>query len=237
MPLPAALVWTGFVLATILVPALIPVVVAIPPRRPGVTMASHARALGGDLRLALALSALVITFLAHQAWLMGDAITRTLYRLFISRRHLLEWVTAAQAATGPRLGLTGVYRRMAGALVVCLRGPSWPSCWRGHGTWKLALPFAAALGCLATGGALGKRRAAGRESGSGLGTGCAGPAPHCAPHLAVLRELRHAGRQRPAARIISRRSHARCSRTAPRRPISGCIFSPWPARMISVGSA
>ena len=35
--------------------------------------------------------------IAHYAWLMGDAIVRTLYRLFVSRRQLLEWRTASQA--------------------------------------------------------------------------------------------------------------------------------------------
>ena len=46
---------------------------------------------------------------------MGDAIGRTLYRLFVTRRHLLEWVTAAQAQLGAALDLAGFYRRMAGA--------------------------------------------------------------------------------------------------------------------------
>lgn len=142
LPNPDALVWTGFVLATILVPALIPVVMAIPLRRRGVTIVSHCRALGGDLRLAMGLAALVVTFMAHQAWLMGDAIVRTLYRLCISHRHLLEWVTAAQAATGPRLGLAGVYRHMAGGLVFAGAGLVIAVGAR-HGTWQLALPFAA----------------------------------------------------------------------------------------------
>ena len=62
---------------------------------------SHLRALGTDLRLAFAQWALVVTFLGHQAWLMGDAIVRTLVRLLVTRRHLLEWVPAAQAAIGP----------------------------------------------------------------------------------------------------------------------------------------
>ena len=141
LPLAGSLIWTGFVLGTILVPPMIPVAMAIPPRRPGVTIASHTRALGGDLRLALRLAALVLTFLAHQAWLMGDAITRTLYRLCISRRNLLEWVTAAQAASGPRLGLAGVYRRMAGALA--LAGAGLVIALVAHGSWQLALPFAA----------------------------------------------------------------------------------------------
>ena len=39
---------------------------------------------------------------------MGDAIARTLVRLFVTRRHLLEWVPAAQATIGPRLDLLGL---------------------------------------------------------------------------------------------------------------------------------
>ena len=142
LPLTGSLIWTGFVLATILVPPMIPVVMAIPPRRPGITLASHIRALGGDLRLALWLAALVLTFLAHQAWLMGDAIVRTLYRVCVSHRHLLEWVTAAQAATGPRLGRVGLYRHMAGAPVLAVAGVVIALAVR-HGSWQLALPFAA----------------------------------------------------------------------------------------------
>ena len=100
LPLPAASIWTLFVVLTVTLPTLIPVVAAIPPRRPGVTRASHVRALGGDLRLALIFSTLTLTFLADQACLMTDAIGRTLWRLGVSRRHLLEWAPAAQATCG-----------------------------------------------------------------------------------------------------------------------------------------
>ena len=49
---------------------------------------------------------------------MADAIVRTLFRLFVSRRNLLEWVTAAQAQVSPRLDLAGFYRRMSGGVVI-----------------------------------------------------------------------------------------------------------------------
>ena len=88
------------------------------PRRAGITLRSHLAALGSDLRLALTQWALVITFLGHQAWLMGDAIARTLVRLFVTRRHLLEWVPAAQAAIGRRLDLLGFYRVMASGVAL-----------------------------------------------------------------------------------------------------------------------
>jgi cyclic beta-1,2-glucan synthetase len=141
LPVEAAVMWTVFVLSTIILPTLIPLVAAIVPRRSGITIASHTRAFSSDLTLALSLSALIIVFLAHQAWLMGDAIVRTLWRLFVSRRHLLEWVPAAQVASGPGLGLSGTYRRMAGALVIAVAAllVAWLS---GQGTWVLAVPLA-----------------------------------------------------------------------------------------------
>ena len=38
-----------------------------------------------------------LVFWADQAWTMTDAIVRTLYRLSISRRNLLQWTTTAQS--------------------------------------------------------------------------------------------------------------------------------------------
>src|ERR1019366_8828153 len=76
---------------------------------------------------------------------MGDAIARTLVRLFVTRRHLLEWVTAAQATTGPRLDLLGFYRVMAGGVVLGVLGVLGVlvALLSGHGPWPLALPLAA----------------------------------------------------------------------------------------------
>ena len=38
---------------------------------------------------------LAVVFLPHQAWVSADAIVRTLWRLWVTRRHLLEWQTAS----------------------------------------------------------------------------------------------------------------------------------------------
>jgi cyclic beta-1,2-glucan synthetase len=143
MPLQDAIVWTSFVLSTIVLPPLIPVLAQIARHRPGVTMASHLRALGGELRLALIQAGLMIIFLAHQAWLMGDAILRTLFRLVITRRHLLEWVPAAHAAFGRHPGVVRFYIRMFGALVVGAAAMAVAYIW-GQTTWPLAMVFAVA---------------------------------------------------------------------------------------------
>ncbi|MGK7863897.1 GH36-type glycosyl hydrolase domain-containing protein [Falsiroseomonas sp. E2-1-a4] len=140
LPSPAAaLVWTLLILATIALPTLLPVVAAILPWRKGVTLASHTRALAHDLATALAHSGLLVTFLAHQAWLMGDAIARTLWRLFASHRHLLQWVPSAEATRSRRLGLGGSFHAMSGGLVVG-GVAGLVAVLSGH--WLLAGPFA-----------------------------------------------------------------------------------------------
>ncbi|HZY58650.1 MAG TPA: hypothetical protein VFE56_02730, partial [Candidatus Binataceae bacterium] len=88
------------------------------PRRQGISKRSHVRAVVVDLALASSQIALLITFLAHQAWLMTDAIVRTLFRLLVTHRMMLEWVTAARAQRRTRLDLQGFYRRMAGAVAL-----------------------------------------------------------------------------------------------------------------------
>ncbi len=60
-------------------------------------------------------------FLLNQALLALDAIARTLFRLFISRRHLLEWETAAAAERRLGNALHHFYRNMAPSLV-CAAG-------------------------------------------------------------------------------------------------------------------
>ena len=142
LPLQDALFWSLCILATIIVPTLIPAIGALMPRHEGITPHSHLRALGVDFGLAAMLSVLQITFLAHQAWLMSDAILRTLTRLFVTRRHLLQWVTAAQATIGVRLDLFGFYRRMAGAPVIGLLALA-IAFLAGRAAWPLAAAFGA----------------------------------------------------------------------------------------------
>ena len=142
LPIYPALVWTSFVLATIVVPNLIPVISAIPSRRPGARISAHLRALAGDLGLAAVLTVLNVTFLADQTRLMSDAILRTLWRLFVSRRHLLQWVPAAQTLVEPHLGLSGYIVRMSGAICIAV-AVMLVALLFGHGGWPVAAPLVA----------------------------------------------------------------------------------------------
>ena len=138
----AALLWTGFVLATVVVPSFVSAISALASRRPGVPLADHARAVVKDLELATATAAINVTFLADQAWLMGDAIVRTLWRLLHSRRKLLEWTSAAQVSQSQRLDVRGVAQEMAGGMFLALVAFA-VSVFFGRGAWPLAAPFAA----------------------------------------------------------------------------------------------
>ncbi|MDI6870912.1 MAG: glucoamylase family protein [Bacillota bacterium] len=115
--------------------------------------------LGAGLRQGLSLprqlapSALAALFLPYQALTMLDAVVRTLYRMCISRRHLLEWVTSAHAGRQTPRTLRGTWRRMAGGQLLVLGSavavtaaapPTWPLTWSLAAIW-LTAPFWAFL--------------------------------------------------------------------------------------------
>lgn len=114
---------------------------AIVPRRRGLSLWSHFGALGTDAMMALAQFVLTVVFLADQAWRMVDATLGTAYRLAVSRRYLLEWLTAAQAGAAGRPGIAGQFRFMAAgvalalamALAIFMINPA---------VWPLVVPFA-----------------------------------------------------------------------------------------------
>src|SRR3989442_1550542 len=133
-------VWTAFVLATIALPTFLSALGGVIPRNHDISKRSHTRAVARDLLMAASQTAFAITMLAHQAWLMSDAIVRTLVRMCVTRRHLLEWVTAAQAKAGLRLDLHGFYRRMAGGPTLAAAAAAVVA-WGGLGAWPFALPF------------------------------------------------------------------------------------------------
>ncbi len=70
-----------------------------------------------------------VVFLPHQAWLYGDAILRSLYRNFISRKHLLQWTVSTAFEKKDRAScfeqlyvLAGL--SLAGLILVCPKTPA-----------------------------------------------------------------------------------------------------------------
>jgi cyclic beta-1,2-glucan synthetase len=139
-PVAPAIVWTTFILLTIILPPFLPLFAGLIPRRPGVTIRNHLRGLGGDLALGLSQSIFLITFLAHQAWLMVDAVFRSLFRMVV-RRRLLEWVTAAQAESEHRFDHRRLLVQVGGSLVFA-GGVAIVLRLSGNSAWPIAVPFA-----------------------------------------------------------------------------------------------
>lgn len=117
LPAPAALAWLALVVASLLLPSVLPLAPAVLLRREGVTRRSQLRALASDLGHGLVRGMLDLAFLSHQAALMVDAIARTLWRLLVTHRHLLEWTTAASAQSRAKDAVGRYVRSMAGGFV------------------------------------------------------------------------------------------------------------------------
>ncbi len=136
LPAVPPLLWTGLIVGAVVVPAAIPVLGGLLPRRWGISKRSHLRAVGHDIFVAGSQTFLAVSMMAHQAWLMVDAVVRTLWRLYVTKRNLLEWVTAAQAGYGADLRLRVFYWHLrwgvilavgAGLLFLVFKPGAWPA--------------------------------------------------------------------------------------------------------------
>jgi cyclic beta-1,2-glucan synthetase len=140
LPAPAGVVGALLVLVAMAIPPFLSTFFSVLPHRSGIRLDRHMRMLGADLYLAASQTLLSVVFLADNAWRMGDAVARTLVRLSLTRRHLLEWTTAAQATAGPRLDYRGFYRQMAGGTSLGLGMTAGIIGFAPH-AWPLAAPF------------------------------------------------------------------------------------------------
>jgi cyclic beta-1,2-glucan synthetase len=141
LPLPLALGWSAAVLVMMALPRLIGLPFAVLPGRAGITSRSHFAALWADAKTALAQVVLDTVFLADVAAQMLDACGRTLYRLGVSHRNLLQWEPSAALVGRARPDLRAQYWLMRGGLalglgVVALAVAVNPV------VWPLALAFA-----------------------------------------------------------------------------------------------
>jgi cyclic beta-1,2-glucan glucanotransferase len=98
--------WTALGIAVIAAPWFTSLLLAVvrPPRDK--SWRAYYAVVGQDAVTSGQQLALAITFLPHQAWISADAMLRTLWRLFVTKRKLLEWQTASlvERATGGTLG-------------------------------------------------------------------------------------------------------------------------------------
>ncbi len=114
----SSLLWSLFVFLTIAFPVYLHVTTGLLIHPRGIPWSSHFYSLWGDFRTNTAQIALSFVFLPHQTWLMCDAIVRSLYRQLISRKKLLEWVTAAEAERSTQNDLGSFVKFMLPSLVL-----------------------------------------------------------------------------------------------------------------------
>ncbi|MDP3069667.1 MAG: glucoamylase family protein [Opitutaceae bacterium] len=108
------------VLAIVVLPGVMAVLGALFQMSPDSTWILHLRtvAMAGGRQLAQVF--LTLALLPCDALLSADAIGRTWVRLFVTRRHLLEWTTSSEAGHAARTNLSSFYRTMWIAPAVAL---------------------------------------------------------------------------------------------------------------------
>ncbi len=114
--------WTVGVLAVVLVPALLSSWLDIVQKPRDVQLKQHLRAAlrGAGQHFLRAL--LYLAWLPHEALYTLDAVARTLWRLGVSRRQLLQWNPSKDAERASPNDLIGLYRSMWIAPFVALLG-------------------------------------------------------------------------------------------------------------------
>jgi len=104
--------WTVAVLAMVLVPPLLSALLELVQKPKDVQLDQHLRAGLADGLQHLARMALGLAWLPHEALYHLDAIARTLWRIAVSRRHLLQWQTSSEVARRSSQAPAAAWRQM-----------------------------------------------------------------------------------------------------------------------------
>lgn len=140
LPLGTAVAADLMLLACLALPIFLPLIFTILPRKQDILWRHYVGRIGNSLQRAVMQTLLSLTFLADQTWRMTDAIVRTLFRLSLSHRHLLEWTTTAQTSGAPRLACLGFYQMMMSGAVLGM-GVCAMTLFSAPTAWPLVLPF------------------------------------------------------------------------------------------------
>ena len=136
----SSLAWTLAALAVVAFPVYAHATNALLFHPRGIPWTSHFWSVWGDARTNAAQVGLSLVLIAHQAYLQVHAITVTLYRKLISKKKLLEWVTAAETETGSAHDFQSFWRFMWPAEVLVLGVVILVSVFKAT-TFALAAPF------------------------------------------------------------------------------------------------
>ena len=110
----------ALVLAAFLAGPLLGALAGLVPTRRGIVLRHFFHVGMAVLWRSFGAAAWQFTQLVHKAVLQSDAIARALWRLTISRKHLLQWTTAAQAQSAARYTLDTFIRQQAATSLACI---------------------------------------------------------------------------------------------------------------------
>ncbi|MBT9370572.1 glucoamylase family protein [Rhizobium sp. CSW-27] len=117
-----ALIWQILLIFSLFVAPTLSLITGLLPRSTDIVPRAHFYSVWSDIRSANAQVALRIVFIADSAFMMIDAIVRSLYRLFVSRKLMLEWRTAASIQSSAQGSPQDYYRSMWHAPVAAVFG-------------------------------------------------------------------------------------------------------------------
>jgi cyclic beta-1,2-glucan synthetase len=110
--------WTLLALGAMAAPHILALLLVIVRPPQGKSLRAWYAPVAGDAAVSLQQLALTIAFVPHQAWISMDAIVRTLWRMLVTRRHLLEWRTASQTERMVTGGAAATWRTMWPAVLL-----------------------------------------------------------------------------------------------------------------------
>ncbi|MBL8854347.1 MAG: cyclic beta 1-2 glucan synthetase, partial [Planctomycetaceae bacterium] len=115
-----AWVWTVFVSAIVLIPALLVSLISAYRKAVDVPTLPHYRDVAKTLGQSLQQGSMSLAFLPFEAWVSLDAIVRTTVRMRWTRARMLEWKTASDSDLEGCGGLIATYRAMWAAPVFAI---------------------------------------------------------------------------------------------------------------------
>ncbi|HON59060.1 MAG TPA: glucoamylase family protein [Smithella sp.] len=110
--LPSGLTWTLFVLAVFFVPPLLTALLNLIQKQRHVLFSHHVSFVAQETRNALSQSMCTLVCLPYEAYFSMDAVLRTIWRMAISRKHLLEWNPSENVNRHLRSDFAGYARDM-----------------------------------------------------------------------------------------------------------------------------
>ncbi len=120
-----ALWWTLSLLALLLIAPLAALALGLFRKSDELTLRMHLGEIAHSAGRHAARIGLHLACLPYEAWFALDAIARTLWRLFVSRRHLLQWNPSSEVERKQRTDLFASYRTMWIAPTLALAIAAW----------------------------------------------------------------------------------------------------------------